>query len=113
MRSRKRGLARNDDPQLIEAVCNSFGSYTQGNFATILEEPAEPEMISRRRELRRRSTVVDGRNSKLTGAIELNLQPMLRTQGPDSKEMKIKGVRANSVLRETGKRSQNERYNSP
>ena len=38
---------------------------------------------------------------------------MMRTQGPDNNEMKINGIRRHSIMRETGKRSQNERYKSP
>ena len=54
-----------------------------------IEEEAERELNSRRRVARRRSTVVDGRSSKVTGALELNLPAMISTQqGPTCTEMK-------------------------
>jgi len=55
----------------IVDFANSVSSYLC-NVDTIVEEE-EREARSRRREFRRRSTIIDGRESKLTGAIELNL----------------------------------------
>lgn len=77
-------------------------SYNTGEFGTIHEELEEREVRSRRREARRRSTVIDGRSSKLTGALQLNLPAMMRTQGPENNEMKPDVNRRYSVIHNKG-----------
>lgn len=81
------GIVRYEYKDGLANFADSVSGYMQ-NVDVIIEEE-EREARSRRKEIRRRSTHIDGRESKLNGAMQLELhettEPMMITHYPVNK----------------------------